>query len=94
MCFPYWSWRCLVGTSLSRRCEPAWLLPPQVCQLLKEVEDARSGYAMRAQEQEISLSEEGTPLSAEEVISKHLVSFRWAPSTDTGRRVDVTPPWP
>ncbi|KAG0435177.1 hypothetical protein HPB47_018643 [Ixodes persulcatus] len=65
-----------------------------VCQLLKEVEDARSGYAMRAQEQEISLSEEGTPLSEEEVISKHLVSFRWAPSTDTGRRVDVTPPWP
>ncbi|CAN8009713.1 unnamed protein product [Ixodes pacificus] len=51
-------------------------LSKQVCQLLKEVEDARSGYAVRAQEQEISSSEEGTPLSAEEVISKHLVSFR------------------
>ncbi|CAN8000612.1 unnamed protein product [Ixodes hexagonus] len=54
-------------------------LSKQVCQLLKEVEDARGGYAAHAlssQEQEISSSEEGPPISAGEVISKHLVSFR------------------
>ncbi|XP_037570837.1 nucleoprotein TPR-like isoform X2 [Dermacentor silvarum] len=53
-------------------------LSRQVCELVREVEDARGGCVPMSQEEEISSSNEDAspPLTASEVISKHLVTFR------------------
>ncbi|XP_054923747.1 nucleoprotein TPR-like isoform X2 [Dermacentor andersoni] len=53
-------------------------LSRQVCALVREVEDARGGDVSMSQEQEISSSNEDAspPITASEVISKHLVTFR------------------
>ncbi|XP_077490306.1 nuclear basket protein megator isoform X2 [Amblyomma americanum] len=54
-------------------------LSRQVCQLTQEVEDARAGNALpSSQVEEITSTDDGSspPLTASEVISKHLVTFR------------------
>ncbi|KAH9365842.1 hypothetical protein HPB48_011819 [Haemaphysalis longicornis] len=53
-------------------------LSRQVCQLVQEVEEARGGAPDMSQDREISSSEDGMspPLTAAEVISRRLVTFR------------------
>lgn len=52
-------------------------LSRQVCLLVQEVEDARSGGVAGLQEEVSSSNEDASPpLTASEVISKHLVTFR------------------
>lgn len=52
-------------------------LSRQVCQLIREVEDARGGGVPLSQEEVSSSNDDASPpLTASEVISKHLVTFR------------------